>query len=205
MGAVTPCTGSSSQAATPTSISATAPLARASSGRPAIDAIAKGARTRYRKIRIMYAASSMPSVSGTAKAIHPRKVIRASGVAAAIAIAFGPVPIGVAMPPTLAPAATARNTALAGKSSPRRALTIGRSTATITAAAATFDIHIDSNAVDSSIKATSRRDDPEEVVMTNLARRTSRWCRCAVTPKTNPPKNSTSTGSAAHVSTLANW
>ena len=103
-----------------------------------------------------------PKVKGKAKIIQPVNVITLVDEIAAMAIAFGPVPIGVAMPPKFAPIAIPINRARRKRLLLETSAKSGESAAIIIAAAAIFDIHIESTAVAAIVRTKRRSFDPRD-------------------------------------------
>ncbi len=141
-------------------------------------------------------------MSGNANAIQLRKDIGWTGEIAAIAIAFDPVPIGVAMPPMLAPRATPIRRVRRRRWSSSNLLIIGARNPKTRAAAAMFDIHIEKKAVIRMMISKNFRYEVPEARMARSARRASNPLRPAATPSAKPPKNRANTGSAAQANTL---
>jgi hypothetical protein len=79
--------------------------------------------------------------------------------------------------------------------------TTGRRAASMRAAAATFDIHMDNTAVASPTSMTSRTGRPRESRSASAATARSAPCALAAAASANPPRKSANTGSTDHPST----
>src|SRR5688500_2913392 len=118
-----------------------------------------------------------------------------------MAIPFGPLPIGVATPPTAAARAIANKRARRNPSVAPGALSTGRTAPITSAAAATFDIHIARAAVVKATIVMSLRLSPRERRSACSTAQESSFHLRAAAASEKPHKNRRMTGSADHAST----